>query len=277
MSKQTHVVDLASWRAKELSSVCEVDYSYGLWIPPHQPGDAWWIPQAIAAHLNLSLQHWGQEPIFFNSPGVNLLPETPPNFLQRTVELFTVAEALHNPKAGWWKPAEAKINNFPAQHYTKENLLNTINNVKGLPASTQLHYCETTLPIVEEHRCFVVNSEVRSQSLYRRVEADGSEVFFDENPEDKYFTEVTEFANKVAKSLNSSPLSYVMDVARLSDASYAVLEYNPSWCSGWYNCELTGVLEALQRVSDDSNEWQWMPAEYHTNRAKHWQPLPLKS
>lgn len=274
VKKQVCIVDLSTWRAQELSTVSVIEHSFGLWIPEHTTETVWWMPQAIASYFNQSLSFHNLPELKLNTPGSRLLLDTDQKFLQRSVVGLTVSQLEEFPYDGWWKPATAKIDAFPAAYYSFEEVKKLIIEL-ALPAATELHYTATTLPIVEEHRCFIVNKKVVAQSLYRKVYEDGVVKFFDDDIEDIWNAEVKIFAEKVAQALHSSPNTYTMDIVRLSDGSYAVLEYNPTWCSGWYNCSLTGVLEALSAVQDDTQEWRWLPDAYHVRRSASWQPLPL--
>jgi hypothetical protein len=72
------------------------------------------------------------------------------------------------------------------------------------------------------------------------------------------------------------PRAFVMDIAVTVEGSY-VLEYNPAWCSGWYDCDISGVLETVKLSTHPTKKelkmWGYRPDELLLSRKSV--PLPL--
>jgi len=58
------------------------------------------------------------------------------------------------------------------------------------------------------------------------------------------------------------PPACVLDIARLADGRFAVLETNTAWAAGLYGCDPDGVLQAVlaaQRPADPA--WLFQPGD----------------
>lgn len=271
------IVDQSNWRRDELSAqkIIEVKHSYGIDIPTHNKEDIWWIPQGWACRVNNSLIAHNMPLLRLTSPGAYLLPSTPPEALRRSVEAVTAYNAWSNPREGWWKMAEAKSDKFIAKFRTIPELIKDINNAE-LPSESLLHYTSTTLPILEEYRSFIKEGKVLTTSIYLS-NTNGQTRTIHDSPlvnEPKVLKKVKEFLEKILTKIES-PAGFVADTALLEDGSLVVLEYNPSWCSGWYECELTGVIKSIEASFSNYPNWAWVPDSSLQEIYSKQRPLPL--
>ena len=278
MNKKLQIVDHTTWRHKELAEgPLEVIRSFGLDVPAFEDNDIWWMPQEFAVDLNYSLEFHNMETVCLSSPGPHLLINTPQKITHRQLYFTKAKYALAHPAEGWWKAAEAKVDDFPSAWRTKDELVKDIEEAK-LDPQTALHYTTTKLDIKSEHRVYFVNGRATTSSPYLEHNSDGTTTSaYDERNLEPLSLEETyklySFLNIELRVIRR-PKSMVVDVALLKNGKFAVLEYNPTWCSAWYDCDIDKVIEALELSINDTS-WNYVPDPYLINKAKKRPPLVL--
>lgn len=279
MAKKTiHIVTQRNWQAEELQAKgWDTHHSLGLDVPNHKPNDSWWFPQAVAVRINKSLQHNSLPRLNLTSPNEELLPNTPREHTGRRIGTVSVYDALNSivewPDNLWWKMATAKNDDFLCQPLTHNALMELIETTK-LPYESLLHFSEELPVILSEHRFFVADREIKAHSGYLK---DGVTIY-----DGATFTEEESYAALVkAETVLKDesfemPRAFVMDIAVTVEGAY-VLEYNPAWCSGWYDCEISGVLETVKLSTNPTKKelklWGYKPDELL--KTKMSVPLPL--
>ena len=172
-------------------------------------------------------------------PTADTLTALPPEWLCRDVRFTTLGGARSEAFPRFVKPADEK--RFRAAVYPSGG---------ALPAPGLL---EEELPVVtaepvswlDEYRCFVLEGRVVAASPYawkgEREEASGAPFQLDE---------ARAFAARVlGRAGEMFPPAVVLDVGRIEGRGWAVVEANPAWSSGLYDCEPAEVLRVLQRAS----------------------------
>jgi hypothetical protein len=142
----------------------------------------------------------------------------------------------------------------------------------ALPASVLLPW-DTPVLISEavemelEFRCFLVDRRVSTLSPYLR---NGRLVETDEGAwpaSDGEFAAAETFATALlADPRVRVPPSVVLDVGRLNDGHWVVIELNPSWASGVYGCNPERALEVIRRAC--------VPRSRLTDEDRHWLRTP---
>jgi hypothetical protein len=279
MAKKTiQIVTRRNWQAEELQAKgWETRQSFGLDVPAHKPGDSWWFPQDYAVRINKSLENHNLPPLKLTSPNSQLLPNTPREHTGRRIGLVSVYDALNSfvewPDNLWWKMATAKNDNFfcqPLNHDQLIALLETLN----LPYDSLLHFSEPLPTIISEHRFFVADRAIKAHSGYLK---EGVTVYegstFTEDETSAAYLKAEEVLNDDSFEM---PRAFVMDVAVTVKGAF-VLEYNPAWCSGWYDCEIPGVLDSIKLSTNPTKKemklWGYEPDELLKIRNSF--PLPL--
>jgi len=69
-------------------------------------------------------------------------------------------------------------------------------------------------------------------------------------------SEAAAFAQLVVDD-TAGPAGYVLDVGRLADGSWAVVEPNASWSSNPYHCEPAGVVASVLAAQDPAADSRW--------------------
>lgn len=276
--KIIHVVTHRNWQAEELQAKgWETRHSLGLDVPTHKPSDSWWFPQAYAVRINKSLQHHNQPVLKLTSPNENLILNTPREHSGRRVGMVTVYDALNSivewPDHLWWKMATAKHDDFIAQQLTHTELMDLLEKTK-LPYDSILHFSEALPEILSEYRFFIADREIKAYSGYLK---EGVTVYDGATFVDAETEAALTKAHEVLKDESfEMPRAVVMDIAVTAEGSY-VLEYNPAWCSGWYNCDISGVLDVIKLSTNPTKKelklWGYRPDEVLSSRKSA--PLPL--
>lgn len=165
----------------------------------------------------------------------------PMEHLKRNIACVTLGEARHISFPAFVKPTVDKA--FGA---------GVFNNPSELPTADSLpdHIPVLVSEIVswqDEYRCFVVDGEVRTLSIYFRngqlaEDADGSWPISEAE-----YREAKDFAQSVLDAAAGSyPPGLVLDIGRIDGRGWAVLETNPANASGIYGCDPLEVLKAVR-------------------------------
>lgn len=256
----------------------EVNHSWGLEVPLFTPSDIWWMPQSFAVEMNRALASAGRDTVDLISPGTALLPSFQEDVLGRSVQLLTVQEALANPVAGWWKSAEAKVDGFASEYRTADELMTDITR-NQLPHDSALHFSEGRLSIDREFRSFLVDGRVVTSSVYLNHLVDGSTLTAYDGAVNREgdFDRVSSFLAEVSQE-SELPISVVADTAILTTGEIVLLEFNPSWCSAWYNCDINGVVDCIKAAfhADGQQNWLYKPDAYLVQKAVKKAVLPMR-
>ncbi|WP_082891085.1 ATP-grasp domain-containing protein [Chryseobacterium glaciei] len=125
----------------------------------------------------------------------------------------------------------------------KAGVFDKVTNIKGFD-TLDLESTVFTSEVVEwelEVRCFVLNNEIKTYSSYWRNDT------FDTDPlsetEEKDMLEF--FNNFIQKYSSTLPNAIVIDFGIIKEKGWALIEANPAWCSGLYNCNAETALEVI--------------------------------
>lgn len=165
----------------------------------------------------------------------------PMEYLKRDIACMTLGEARHVSFPAFVKPAVDKafgagVFNAPSELPTADSLPDHIPVLVSEIVSWQ-----------DEYRCFVVDGEVRTLSVYFRNGklADAAD---DSWPiSEAEYCEAKDFAQRVLDATAGSyPPGFVLDVGCIDERGWAVLETNPANASGIYDCDPLEVLKAVR-------------------------------
>ncbi|EPX54971.1 hypothetical protein D187_009710 [Cystobacter fuscus DSM 2262] len=175
-------------------------------------------------------------------PAADTLTSLPVELLRRDVRFTTLGDARGESFPRFVKPADEK--RFRAAVYASAD---------ALPGPGLL---EEELPVVtaepvdwrDEYRCFVLEGRVVATSPYawkgEREESSGAA--FEVEAARTFAAEV------LARAGGVFPPAVVLDVGRIEGRGWAVVEANPAWSSGLYECDPAEVLRVLQRATSSA-------------------------
>lgn len=173
-------------------------------------------------------------------PPEDWLVMLPYEFKKREVRLTTLRQARELTHHCFIKPPNDKL--FVAQVY---------DSGASLPLEFDSEMAVLVADPVQwtvEYRCFCLDGRVRTLSPYVRsgVHARTTE-YFASNEE---LEAATEFAAKVLSvTRDFTPRAIVIDVGRIADVGWAVVEANAAWGSGIYGCDPDIVLDVIRHAT----------------------------
>ena len=193
---------------------------------------------AIATRFHLALLE----------PPFDLLAQLPVEFRRRTVEFVRFADISRLKARTFAKPADPLNKCFDPGIYGS---VHEIRAPKGVNAHSPVLLAEP-VEWSAEFRCFIKDGEVFAWSPYISF---GRPVWKPFAP-GTLATEIPANLLLFCRRLFSQsgllfPPAFVMDVGLIDNRGWAVVEFNPAWCSGILGADPRKVLYVLERASQD--------------------------
>ena len=217
----------AGWTTERLS---------GWRVPEHlraapQPvlyGEALFGP-ALAEQLGLQLLN----------PAEDWLVRLPRSYSQRDISLCSLGEARQRTAPAFIKPPNDK--SFEAAVYQGADLPQGLDEAMPVLVSEVVHWtCE--------FRCFVLNRELQTLSLYARDGAPQEHLDYACTPDE--LAAATAFVHSVlADARVDLPRATVIDVGQIAGRGWACVEQNAAWGAGLYGCQPAAVLRVVEHAS----------------------------
>ncbi|MBM7845231.1 ATP-grasp domain-containing protein [Herpetosiphon giganteus] len=172
-------------------------------------------------------------------PPDNWLPQLPIEYRQRQIQLTTM-EAAQALLPAFVKPPNDK--RFPAKVYSS-------------PAELPAEAADLPVLVAEvvvwekEFRCFVLDRQLRTASLYARYAAPQDEADFASTAEEH--AELEQFLQHLLDDPQVElPRAVVIDVGVIAGRGWAVVELNAAWGAGIYGCDPAQVLEVVRYATE---------------------------
>jgi hypothetical protein len=176
-------------------------------------------------------------------PTLGWLAEIPRRYLLRDVTFTTLDEGKRLRRPAFVKPADDKC--FPAGVYQDGAGL----RVSDLLSSTTPVLISDPVVWDIEVRFFILNKRISTFSIYSQLGTlvpEGEARLWTKEPE---AIEAIEFCNRlITDSAVSLPPSVAIDIGRIDNSGWAVIEANAAWASGIYGCEPRKVLDVIERA-----------------------------
>jgi hypothetical protein len=187
------------------------------------------------------------------------LARLPWKYAQRGVRYATVAEARRLAGPVFVKPADATDKCFDAGVFPGGW---AIPERRGFAETVPVLIAEPVTWEVE-YRCFLLEGELMTAAPYARAgrwvrARDGQWIIPEVEAE-----QVARFCRTLAGDRGVPlPPAVTMDLGRMEDGGWAVVELNPVWSSGLYGCDPARVLPVLHRAC--------VPEEDLTDQDRRW-------
>ena len=277
---ELRVVTTATWLAGDLNAGTRlpVVHDYGLDVPGDTSGTAWWAPHKFVARLAVTP---GVSQPLLTSPGAAWMGTLDEKWTRRSLWSGPLAAAPSCPLWGrgavFAKPAEIKLGRLAAATYTDPAAFQACAEAAGLQSGSQVVLSEV-VAFSAEYRCFVGPGPagrpvVLASSAYL---VDGVTWDFWEDATDAPDPfEAAAFAQRVLGDV-VGPAGFVLDVGRLADGSWAVVEPNASWSANPYHCDPAGVVASVLAAQDPAGDprWAWGSDPAFDRFAR---PLPVRA
>lgn len=182
----------------------------------------------------------GEFGISLSEPPLDWLPSLPIEYRKREVFLTTLASARTIKQPMFMKPPNDK--SFPAGIYTGGDLPLEFDEAAPVLVSEVISW-------EKEFRCFVLDRQVRTMSIYLRNGILQRE--FDFTAEEVELDDARAFAERLLLDHRVTlPRAAVIDVGVIQDRGWAVVEQNAAWGSGIYGCNPSEVLEVIRYANE---------------------------
>ncbi len=173
-------------------------------------------------------------------PPLDLLARVPHELLSREVRFGTLAAMGHISGPVFAKPADPILKNFDAGVYRG---VSEIRGRRPLDGQTQLLVSEP-VEWTSEFRCFICEGSVAAWSPYlsygRPTWKPGCAGALPPN--------LAAFCERLQDGIGHMlPPAYVVDIGVMEDGRWAVVEFNPAWCSGILGADVAHVLRVVER------------------------------
>jgi len=184
-------------------------------------------------------------------PPFDLLAKLPIEFRRRTVEYASFGDLarLHGPT--FVKPADALNKSFDAGIYSS---VREIRTPHGIDPRTPVLLAEP-VEWSAEYRCFILDGALAAWSPYISFGRPSWKPFAKGTLSDQPPPSIVSFCKRLfTRPASSFPPAFVMDVGLVDDRGWAVVEFNPVWCSGLLGADPVSVLPVLDRACQDSQQ-----------------------
>lgn len=199
------------------------------------------VALSVAARFRLALLE----------PPLDLLSRLPMEFRLRAVEYGTVRDLSRLKASAFIKPADPLDKAFDAGISANVREIRILKDVDG---STPILVAEP-VQWLAEYRCFILEKKVATMSPYLSFGRPVWRPYGQGGEEARECSHVRAFCERMfSQSRLALPPAFVMDVGLIEDRGWAVVEFNPVWCSGLLGANPRHVLDVLQRACRDAEE-----------------------
>lgn len=176
----------------------------------------------------------------FLEPPLDLLARIPAGLRLRQVEFrrWSDLHALHQPL--FVKPADPLAKVFDAGIYRDREQIRTNETIApdtGVLVAEPVEW-------LAEYRCFMLNGRVVASSPYLSF---GRPLHQTPGHAPETPPPVLDVCRRLAEAVELPP-AYVVDVGLIEDRGWAVVEFNPAWCSGLLSADAGNALDVLRRA-----------------------------
>lgn len=196
------------------------------------------VALSVAARFRLALLE----------PPLDLLTRLPLEFRLRAVEYGTYRDLTRLKVPAFIKPADPLNKAFDAGVSTD---IRTLRIPKNIDSDTPILLAEP-VEWLAEYRCFILNKKVAAMSPYLSFGRPVWRPYKQGCEEARESSHVRAFCERLfSQSRVAFPPAFVMDVGLIEERGWAVVEFNPAWCSGLLGANPERVLAVLQRACQD--------------------------
>lgn len=205
---------------------------------------------AFYGETNVGRRLMRQHRLTLIEPTFDLLAKTPLRYTQRRVRAMTLGHAIALEERMFVKPADCTHKCFDAAVAESGRWIHCADSV---PRTTPVLVSEP-VDWENEYRAIVCERRVAALSPYirrgRLARVGGDQWPWDpgESQEVRAFVEAV-----LADPGVKLPPVVTLDVGQIAGRGWAIVEFNPVWCSGLLGCTLDRMLEVLERACRPSS------------------------
>lgn len=162
-------------------------------------------------------------------------------------DIFNSGKIFIRPSNGY-KSFTGQLLNKKTFEFDYQTLINSYGGID----TNQLVLLAPPQNIINEYRFIVIDGEVITGSLYIDIKNKGTyEPYFDKINDDK---KAYNYAVKLSK-LYQPDLAYTIDICKLENGDYKLIEINSLCCANWYGADYGKIVKSLNQLCiKDYNE-----------------------
>ncbi len=184
-------------------------------------------------------------------PPFDLLARLPLEFRLRAVEYGSVVDMRRLTAPAFVKPADALNKTFDAGTYARASDIQTRKPINSNDSILLAEPVEWSA----EYRCFIVEGKVAAWSPYISFGRPAWKPFGPGTLASQTPPSVEAFWGRLYSHCRTLfPPAFVMDVGLIDERGWAVVEFNPVWCSGVLGADPRRVLAVLERACQDGRQ-----------------------
>lgn len=204
-------------------------------------------------------------------PPLDLLARLPLEFRLRAVEYGAFRDLSRLKDPAFIKPADPLNKAFDAGISAD---VRDIRIPQGMDNRTPILAAEP-VQWLAEYRCFVLERRITAMSPYLSFGRPVWKPHGQGGEDARECSHARTFCERLfSQSRVAFPPAFVMDVGLIEDRGWAVVEFNPAWCSGLLGADPRRVLDILQRACQDAEKLSetdraWLVPRALTGRASN--------
>lgn len=200
---------------------------------------------AIYAETDIALQTADSSGLALIEPTFDLLARLPIELTHRHIDYMTLGAAKKLKTKSFIKPADCTNKSFEPAVCENGTYLRVSSKV---PDNTNVLVSEPAMFDIE-YRTIVFNRKLVTLSPYIRF---GRLARNEDNQWNTSDHELESVHDIVGRLLDNQaidlPPAFTLDVGLIENRGWAVIEFNPVWCSGFLGCDLTKLIDPLDAV-----------------------------
>jgi hypothetical protein len=214
------------------------------------------VALAVASRFHLALLE----------PPFDLLAQLPLDYRRRAIQYARFGDLGRLISPTFVKPADPLNKSFDAGIYANAR---DIRVPKGVEAQSPVLLAEP-VEWSAEYRCFILEGRVAAWSPYISFGRPVWKPFKPGTHLPPVPTSLSSFCERLFSRTNMKfPPAFVMDVGRIDDRGWAVVEFNPAWCSGVLGADPRKVLLVLERACQDVRRLTVADQRWVVDRSAH--------
>ena len=225
-------------------------------------------PDSIAYYggSDVALRAVSQFQIKLLEPPLDLLTRLSRAHLQRTVEFATLGDLhrLHGPT--FVKPSDSLNKAFDAGIYSRaEDILRGRRRDINTPV-----VLSEPVEWLAEYRCFILDRKIAASSPCLNFGRPTWKPYATGGKESQSSIKALSFCEQfLIQTKTPLPPAFVVDVGLIEDRGWAVVEFNPVWCSGLLGADPRPVLNVLARASRNRKQFTELDERWVITRGSH--------
>ncbi|MBW3597558.1 MAG: ATP-grasp domain-containing protein [Planctomycetes bacterium] len=219
---------------------------------------------AYYGETDLALRVMRRHRLVLIEPRFDLLARLPRQYTKRRIVYMTLGDALELSERAFVKPADCTNKAFDAAVWESGKYIlctDDLSRQTAVLVSEPVSWDVEYRVIVLERQAITFSPYIRGGWLARNGQDQWP------YPEDEA-AEMLDFCRQLlADSTTTLPPVFTLDVGIIEGRGWAVVEFNPLWCSGLLGCDLSNVLPALHRACCRPDQLSDADAEWVINRS----------